>query len=138
MKRAFQIVALAVAVFLTVQPAFADPSCKQSLFSSDCAAEACCTHMTGAAMHEMSADCNAAMLSAAASSGCNHDGGCFASSRPISQITPPIKSRVSETVSFTPIPTFSMQLISETVARPFRNPEAPGPAKYILLQVFRI
>jgi hypothetical protein len=138
MKRVFQIVALAVAVLLTAQPALADPSCKQGMFSSDCAAEACCTHMAGAAMHETSADCNAAMLSAAASSGCNHDGGCFASSWPVPSIAPAAKSRINVTASSTPIASFSMVSISGLVARPFRNPEAPEPAKYILLRVFRI
>jgi hypothetical protein len=139
MRRVLQIVALVVAVILTVQPVLASPSCMWQVHAGNGAANTCCCiHVANAAIREAGSGCDNAMLPSAASPGCNRSECGLVSSRPIPQMALPAKSNVNGIVLFIPIEQFSVVSISEPSEWPFRTPEAPGPARYLLFQVFRI
>jgi hypothetical protein len=65
MKRILQFVALALAVFLTAEPAFATMTCAQKMCADGSSSPDCCLPMSDAPMHGMSND--AAMPSMSAS-----------------------------------------------------------------------
>ena len=80
------------------------------------------------------AHCNTAMLSAFAPSGCN-DGECGVAS---AQVASPAKAITPGMVAFVPDVRGAIVSIIEPEDLRFPNSESPGPAKYILFQVFRI
>jgi hypothetical protein len=133
MKRAFQIFALAVAVFLAVQPAFANPSCNQHFDADYCAAKCRCMHMRSAVMQMDGVGCTG-IFSVVKPLSCNH-GECSVAS---TQIASPAESKANGIAAFIPGAPLSVVTISGPFTLLCRNPEASGPARYILLQVFLI
>src|SRR5665213_3169648 len=132
MKRAIQLVAVIVAVLLTVQPALTDPSsCSQQLHRGN-GADTCCTPAVNAAMNQERTHCKGAMLFTAAPSRCNHGECCFASSGQNPQLAPAAKSKAGRIISFVPFDGMSSVAASEPAPWLIRNQGSPGLARYIL------
>src|SRR5450631_1689709 len=128
MKRALQLVALAIATLLVVQPAFADMPC----------ATPCCATAMHAQAVPMGAGCGSMEHSARAQSNCSQITCCDVSPQSVPQSAVLDKSKTNAMVSAAVV--VAAIGVPETVAQAFASAGSTATAlpRYLLLQVFRI
>ena len=139
MKKATQFVALLVALLFAAQSALASASCMDSTNGN----AACCqmssdqmaSGMTG---HQFGTGCHSAMTTESVTAECFESGCHMATVQAVTaQIVKADKTRDTRAVFVLPseLPVVSAAVRSD---RPSPGAFAPGPAKYLLYQVFRI
>jgi hypothetical protein len=136
MKRLLQFVALFVVVLLAVQPALAGLPCAQETTASGACDPDCAMATTSAPMSQMASDCG--MAPQVSSNGCEQS--CCDSDliQSVSQPATGAKLNAGSTVQFV-----AVQLVAANATSAFATPApvdpvSSAPARYILLQVFRI
>jgi len=138
MKRITQLVALVVALVFAGQSALAEAPCPQWLLSGDDHALGCCIAAPGAAGHQLAAGCHGSMQSEPIASECNQSGCHMATAQAVAQAVTAPKSRAGRAASFAAIAQLPVIRTSVHPTRFFESAPAPGPARYLLFQVFRI
>jgi hypothetical protein len=138
MKRITQLVALVVALLVAGQLAMAEGPCSMRLQSGNDHDPTCCMKAAGAAQPKPSAGCHGAMQSHSTASQWNQ-GGCQAAP---AQVFAATISKTSSTVSKPQASAFVAQVpaipLAVFTAGSLQGMPAPGPARYLLLQVFKI
>jgi len=138
MKRITQFVALSVALLLAGPSVLAEAPCLQWLHSDRDHAPACCITAVSGPDHKVSADCHGSMRSESIASECNQSGCQMATVNVVAQAFTTAKSSTDANASFVVIAQLPVLPASGLVARSFESASAPGPAKYLRSQVFRI
>src|SRR6266481_2316524 len=138
MRRITQFVALIVALLLAGPSALAEAPCLQWLHSDSDHAPVCCIRADGGTGHKFSADCHESMRSESVAAECNQSGCQMATVNVVAQAFTTAKSRTDANTSFVVIAQLPVLPASGLVARSFESASAPGPAKYLRFQVFRI
>jgi hypothetical protein len=136
MKRLLQFVALFVAILLAVQPALAALPCAEGTTANGACDPGCAMATTSAPMSQMASDCG--MAPQISSNGCEQS--CCASSlvQSANQSATGEKSKAGSTQQFIAVPVLFASATSVFTAAPRVDPVSSAPARYILLQVFRI
>jgi hypothetical protein len=140
MKKATQFVALLVALLFAAQSALASTPCTESTNGN-----AACCQMTSGQMtsgmtgHQFGIDCHGAMATESVAAECTASGCHMATIRAVAaQVVRADKTRANRT--FAIITPAELPLDSAAIRSNRTSPgaSAPGPAKYLLFQVFRI
>jgi hypothetical protein len=138
MKKLTQIVALMVVMLVAGQSALAEAPCSEWLRAS-CGHDAgCCKAAGDSSASQMSMDCHGSSRPQTMSAGCGVSGCRTAMGRVVAPavITRAFKShRAAAAAAMTELPIANPS--RQTVA-PVDRAAAPGPARYLLYQVFRI
>jgi hypothetical protein len=131
MKRVLQIVALAVVASLTAQPALAGLLCHMGNPNSGSSA-----HCSGMAMSEMGMDCP--MHRHPANIGCEQN--CCKEGIPqgVVRLAADRKPKAGKTEFLALASRMGADDVTALAAPPLNRTIASGPARYVLLQVFRI
>lgn len=131
MKRLFQIVALAVIASLTAQPALPGLLCAMGNTNSGSHA-----HCRGMAMSQMGMHCP--MHWQAAGTGCNQNFCHDSLPTGVVQLAAERKPKAGKTEYLAAAPRIAADAGTAFAATPLNIAVASGPARYVLLQVFRI
>jgi hypothetical protein len=137
MRRIIQLVALMIAVLLAGQSAVAEAPCSRWLDSDDGHSPACCVPASDNATH-LSTGCHGSMRLEFIALGCNRSGCDMATAKDGAQAITPTKSRADKATGFVVISQLPVTPASNLTTRPVESSSSPGPAKYLLFQVFRI
>jgi len=137
MRRIIQLVALMVAVLLAGQSAVAEAPCSRWLDSGDGQSAACCVPASDNATH-LSTNWRGSMRPEFIESGCNRSGCDMATAKAGAQAITPTKSRADKATGLVVISQLPVTPASNLITRPVESAPSPGPAKYLLFQVFRI
>jgi hypothetical protein len=131
MKRFLQFAALAVVASLTAQPALAGLLCHMGNPNSGSQA-----HCSGMAMIEMGMQCP--MHRQSASFGCEQN--CCKEGIPqgVVRLAADRKPKAGKTEFLALAPRMAADKVTAFAAPPLNGTVASGPARYVLLQVFRI
>jgi hypothetical protein len=131
MKRLLQFAAFAVVALLTAQPALAGLLCPMGNPDSGSSA-----HCSGMAMSQMGMHCP--MHRQAANIGCEQN--CCKEGIPqgVVRLTAKRKPKTGKTEFLALAPRMAAHHVTPIAATPFDRTIASGPARYVLLQVFRI
>jgi hypothetical protein len=137
MRRITQLVALLVALLVAGQSAMAEASCSMWLQSGNDHAPTCCMKAAGTSQPKLGVDCHGTMQSQSMASEWNRSGCQVA---PVQFATAAmLKSnpagRSTASVVIVQLPLSASPAIT---THSFQGVPAPGPARYVLLQVFRI
>jgi len=133
MKKLFHSVALALAVLLAAQPAFAAMTCAQNLCGQ--AAANCCMPSAGMSMAGMSMD---GPSHPAAAMKCDSDGCCTVSARTSTPLLPVGKFVVSALELIDPGTRALPVLDGTDEVSGLSHAAAPIPARYLMFHAFRI
>jgi len=131
MKRLLQFVALAVVASLTAQPALPGLLCAMGTHNIGSHA-----HCRGMAMSQMGMRCP--MHRQAAGTGCNQNFCHDSLPTGVVQLAAVRKPKAGNTVYIAAAPRTAANAGTAFAAAPFNMAVASGPARYVLLQVFRI
>jgi len=137
MKRTIQFVALMVGLLLVWQSAVAEMPCSNWLQSGG-HSPACCMATGDSAGSHVSAGCHESMRFESVTLGCN-EGGCQMAT--VLAAAPAVTTEEFKAdgstalIALTQVPVDSRSALT---AWQFESIDAPGPARYLLFQVFRI
>jgi hypothetical protein len=139
MKKTFQFVALLVALLFAAQTALASASCTESADGNAACCQMTCDQMaSGMTSHQFGTDCQSAMATESVAAECFESSCQMATVQAVAaQIVKANKTRDTRAVF---VMTSERPVISAAIRsnRPAPGAFAPGPAKYLLYQVFRI
>ena len=138
MRRITQFVALMVVLLLAVPSVLAEAQCSRWLHSDSDPVPACCITAYGGAGHSLSADCHGSILSDSIASECNENACEMATLTVAAQTFTTVKPKTDGAASLVVVAHVSVRPPSGLSARSFESASAPGPAKNLLFQVFRI
>jgi len=138
MRRITQLVALMVALLFAGQSALAEAPCSQWFHSGDGPIPACCAAAGDTAAPHLSTDCHGSMRFESMTSECNQSGCQMATLRVGAQAITTAKSRAGKATALVAIAQLPSTSASVLTPRFIEGASAPGPAKYLLFQVFRI
>jgi len=147
MKRLLQSVALALAALLAAQPALASMTCAQQICGSGPSSGNCCLSSNDSSHSEMSSDAammpmsgpqQAAPQSTQAELSCGSGSCCVVSSPATPKLVSSTKFTVNRFTSFTPLGGLPPVIAPAPLAAAVGSASASAPARYILLNVFRI
>jgi hypothetical protein len=147
MKRILQSVALALAVFLAVQPALATMTCAQRICADGSSSPDCCLPSSDASMNGMANDMDMPSMSAsgqapsfvaAIGASCVSAPCCTMSTVSAQQLAAPVKFSLTGAVSLTLVSELSSVVAPVRAGRTRINAVAPALDRYVLFHVFRI
>lgn len=138
MRRITQLVALIVALLVAGQSALAESTCSQWLHSGCKQVPACCISASDSSGSQLSMDCHESIHSESIGAECNQSGCHMATVRVVAPAIVTVKSKDHETVALVVVTQFPVISALGQTTRLFENVSAPGPARYLLFQVFRI
>src|SRR5450631_2920774 len=138
MRKITQLVALMVALLVAGQSALAEGSCTQWLLSGGGHAPACCISTGDAAAPHVSADCHGSMHVQTVTAECNHSGCQMAIVKVGVQALASARFKADRVTTLAVIAQLPVTSASVLTTRSVRSASAPGPARYVLFQVFRI
>jgi hypothetical protein len=138
MKKMIQFVAWLMAALVLGQPALAATFCAQGLMGDDGCAPVCCVEASNAATLQVSGSCHSAVNSPAATSGCGQNACAVPATQVIAQLTLPSKPKMDRMAQPTLVPPIRVPLSREFTATRPSDVVAASPARYLLLQIFRI
>jgi hypothetical protein len=138
MRKITQLVALMVALLVAGQSALAESSCNQWLLSGGGRAPACCISTGDAAAPQVSADCHGSIHVESVMAECNHSGCQMATVRVGAQALATARFKADRVTTLAVIAQLPVTSASVLTTRSVRSASAPGPASYMLFQVFRI
>jgi hypothetical protein len=133
-----QLVALMVALLFTGQSVLVETPCTQWLHAGNGHTLGCGLMAPSAAENQLTADCHAPRLSAPGALECNQSGCNMATVQVVAQASTAPKSKAGSIASFAAIREVYDVPASVQAMRSARIAPAPGPARYLLFQVFRI
>jgi len=136
MKRVLQFVALFVVVLLAAQPALAGLPCVQGTSENGACAPGCAMATATAPMSQMASGCG--MTPQISNNGCEQTCCASAAIQGVGQPATGVKSNAFTTVQLMVAPLQIASATSAFAAAPPIVPVLSAPARYILLQVFRI
>jgi hypothetical protein len=146
MKKILQSVALALAAFLTVQPALATMTCAQKICADGSSSPDCCLpssdasmpDMADMAMPSMSASGQAPSNPALVGLDCASDPCCAISARSTPLVVGPVKSRVDGVVPVTRLGGVVAAIVPDRMTAIFAEVVPTPRDRPVLFQVFRI
>jgi len=138
MSRTAQFVVLVVVLLLAGQPALAEAPCSLWIHSGGGHAPACCIPANDNAAAHLRANCHESMRLESIASACNQSDCRMAAVTVGTQAVTPTKSRADKATALVGMAQLPLTPASNVTTRPFENASSPGPAKYLLFQVFRI
>lgn len=138
MRRITQFVALSVALLLAGPSVLAEAPCLQGLNSDMDYAPACCMTAASGPAHKVSADCHESMRSESIASECNQSGCEMATVKVVAPAITTAKSKINGATASVAIAQPPVLPASGLAAHSFEGASAPGPARYLRFQVFRI
>ena len=138
MRRVAQLVAFAVTLLLASQSAVADEPCSMWLHSGDRHLPSCCVPTGDDAATHLLTDCHRSMRSQSIASECIQSGCQMASARTAAQAIVAKSSGAGKATRLVFISLLPVAPDSNSITGPVESASSPGPAKYLLFQVFRI
>jgi hypothetical protein len=138
MKKVIQFVAWLTVALIVSQPVFAATSCALGLTGDDLCAPVCCTANSDSPMLQMGGGCHSSVDLSVAAGGCGQGACSVSSPQVVAQVTRSVESKMDRMVQSTPVSPICVQLSRITTGRATDASIAAAPARYLLLQVFRI